>query len=63
MEYLPKRVDRSAGYLCNKKYLSNTEMRVKEIASLLNFEDVPYMCRFFLKQTGLSPIEYREGYR
>lgn len=46
-----------------KKYLSNTEMRVKEIASLLNFEDVPYMCRFFPKQTGLSPIEYREGYR
>lgn len=46
-----------------KKYLSNTELTVKEIASRLNFEDVPYMCRFFRKQTGVSPIEFRDDYR
>lgn len=46
-----------------KKYLSNTELTVKEIASRLNFEDVPYMCRFFRKHTGVSPVEYRDDYR
>lgn len=42
-----------------KTYLVNTDMSVKHIASELNFEDVSYMCRYFRRQTGMSPMDYR----
>lgn len=42
-----------------KTLLQNTDLSVKNIAAELNFEDVPYMCRFFRRNTGLSPMEYR----
>lgn len=44
-----------------KALLSTTDMSVKEIAHALNFEDPPYMCRYFRQHTGLSPIEFRNG--
>lgn len=44
-----------------KTYLSNTDLSVKSIALEMNFEDIPYMCRFFRRYTGLSPMEYRNG--
>lgn len=42
-----------------KTLLSSTDMSIKNIASELNFEDSPYMCRYFRRMTGLSPMEYR----
>lgn len=42
-----------------KTLLINTDMSIKRIASELNFEDVPYMCRYFRRITQLSPVEYR----
>ena len=44
-----------------KSYLVNTDMPVKAIASSLNFEDVSYMCRYFRRLTGTSPVEYRQN--
>jgi len=44
-----------------KTLLSSTDMSVKEIAATLHFEDTPYMCRYFRRRTGLSPMEYRNG--
>lgn len=44
-----------------KTLLSNTDMSIKEIATILHFEDTPYMCRYFRQRTGLSPMEYRNG--
>ena len=44
-----------------KSYLVNTDMPVKAIASNLNFEDVSYMCRYFRRLTGTSPVEYRQN--
>lgn len=44
-----------------KTLLQNTDLSVKNIATELNFEDVPYMCRFFRRNTGLSPLEYRHS--
>ena len=44
-----------------KSYLVNTDMSVKAIASSLNFEDVSYMCRYFRRLTGTSPVEYRQN--
>ena len=42
-----------------KFLLTHTEQSVKEIAQSLHFDDVSYLCRFFRKQTGLSPMEMR----
>ena len=44
-----------------KKYLTCTDLSIKCIAAQLNFDDSSYMCRFFKKQTGLSPLEYRDN--
>lgn len=42
-----------------KRLLYGTDMNVKEISFYLRFEDVAYFNRFFKKQTGLTPLEYR----
>lgn len=39
--------------------LSHTGQSVKEISRHLHFEDTSYFCRFFRKQTGLSPLAFR----
>lgn len=38
----------------------NTEMRIKEIASYLGFEDSSNFVKFFRHHVGVSPIEFRE---
>lgn len=43
-----------------KTYLVNTDVPVKGIANELHFDDVSYMCRYFRKMTGMSPIDYRK---
>lgn len=42
-----------------KTYLSDTDMTVKEIADRMCFEDDSYMCRFFRRATGQSPLQWR----
>lgn len=42
-----------------KTLLSDTTLSVKQIAERLHFEDDSYMCRFFRRMTGKSPMEYR----
>lgn len=42
-----------------KTYLTSTDLSVKDIAAELSFEDPSYMCRFFRKRMGLSPIDFR----
>lgn len=44
-----------------KSYLIDTRLSVSEIADRLNFEDASYMCRFFRRKTGCSPLEFRNG--
>lgn len=44
-----------------KNYLACTDLSIKCIAAQLNFDDSSYMCRFFKKQTGMSPVEYRDN--
>lgn len=44
-----------------KNYLTCTDLSIKCIAAQLNFDDSSYMCRFFKKQTGMSPTRYREN--
>ena len=42
-----------------KRLLGYSTLGVKQIASELGFEDEAYFGRFFRKQTGLRPTEYR----
>lgn len=44
-----------------KTLLQNTDLSIKNIATELHFDDPPYMCRFFRRMTGMSPIEYRDS--
>lgn len=44
-----------------KTCLAHTDMPVKSIAAELHFDDVSYMCRYFRRQTGQSPQEFRRG--
>lgn len=49
-------------FLEAKKYLQHTEYSVSEVAYRLNFEDPAYFSRFFSKQAGVSPRQFRELY-
>lgn len=42
-----------------KRYLSDTDLSVKDIAREFNFEDPSYLARFLRRVTGLSPLEFR----
>lgn len=45
--------------LAIKELLVNTDLSVKNIAVELHFPDASYMCRFFSRKTGITPISYR----
>lgn len=44
-----------------KDILQNTDLNVSETANVLGFDDGLYFSRFFKKNTGKSPKEYRES--
>lgn len=42
-----------------KRLLVHTNLNVTEIANQLNFPDQSYFAKFFKRETGLSPLQYR----
>ena len=44
-----------------KRMLSDKQLSVNEIADALGFEDYSYFSRFFKKQTGHSPTDFRKN--
>ncbi len=46
-----------------KRYLLATPNQIKEIADQLGYEDVSYFIRFFKKQTGFTPEQFRDKCR
>ena len=44
-----------------KRLLVHTNMNISEIANQLNFEDQSYFSKFFKRETGLTPLQYRRG--
>ena len=42
-----------------KRMLADKQLSINEIADALGFEDYSYFSRFFKKQTGMSPTEFR----
>lgn len=45
-----------------KSLLEDGNCKIKEVASSCGFEDSGYFAKFFRKETGFSPIEYRNQY-
>lgn len=45
-----------------KVLLQSTELTVQEIADRLNFPDQSYLGRYFKRQEGMSPMDYRNKY-
>lgn len=46
-----------------KSMLINTEYKIVEIATVVGFNDSMYFCKYFKKETGLSPSDFRENYK
>lgn len=46
-----------------KNLLDTTDLTVKEISEQLHFDDPSYLCRIFKRQTGLTPLQYRNRLR
>jgi len=46
-----------------KDFLTNSNMRIKEISTELNFDSNLYFSKIFKEKTGFSPIEYRNRTR
>lgn len=46
-----------------KRKLANTELTTAEIGYLLNFEDTSYFSRYFKRETGKTPSNYRKEIR
>jgi AraC-like DNA-binding protein len=46
-----------------KRMLIDKQLAVNEVAFKVGYEDYSYFSRFFKKQTGLSPTEFRNTVR
>ncbi|MFJ6699072.1 helix-turn-helix domain-containing protein [Streptomyces sp. NPDC091272] len=44
-----------------KRLLARTDLTVRQVASAVGFADPAYFCRFFRRETGNSPGEFRRG--
>jgi AraC family transcriptional activator of pobA len=44
-----------------KRFLLRTDLTVRQVASRVGFADPAYFCRFFRRETGLSPGGFRRG--
>ena len=52
-------IDKTLLAIC-QEYLLITDLSVKEISHKMRFKDQYYFSRFFKKQTGMAPTEYRK---
>ncbi|MFW6690594.1 AraC family transcriptional regulator [Streptomyces sp. MAR4 CNX-425] len=46
-----------------KRLLAATDLSVRQVARLAGFSDPAYFCRFFRRETGSSPGDFRRGTR
>lgn len=59
LSYSPKELINRQVILEIKHYLSNTDLNISQIAEQLNFQDPSYMGRFFKRETGKNPLQFR----
>lgn len=58
----PKEIINDRILLEAKRLLVHTHLSIKEIGQDLGFEDPAYFVRYFKKNTGTTPVEFREDY-
>jgi AraC-like DNA-binding protein len=46
-----------------KRLLVYTQLTTVEISHTLGFKDTSYFCRYFKRETDLSPLTFRSSYR
>ncbi|MEU4257283.1 AraC family transcriptional regulator [Streptomyces fradiae] len=44
-----------------KRLLARTDLTVRQVAGRVGFDDAAYFCRFFRRETGVSPGDFRRG--
>ncbi|MDB2499717.1 AraC family transcriptional regulator [bacterium] len=44
------------------RFLKRAKLSMKDIATLSGFKDQAYFCRFFKKQTGFTPTQWRQQF-
>ncbi|MBG0791218.1 MAG: helix-turn-helix domain-containing protein [Desulfovibrionaceae bacterium] len=59
----PGRIVRNEQVMAAKRLLAHSDMNVSEICFQLRFEDPSYFGRFFKRETGSSPLAFRESVR
>lgn len=59
LNYSPKELINRQVILEIKYYLQNTDLNISQIADELHFADPSYMGRFFKRETGVNPLEFR----
>ncbi|WFS63353.1 AraC family transcriptional regulator [Pseudodesulfovibrio thermohalotolerans] len=59
----PGQIVRNEQVMAAKRLLAHSDMNVSEICFSLNFEDPSYFGRFFKRETGTSPLSFRDAIR
>jgi AraC-like DNA-binding protein len=59
----PSQLIREARTVAAKRLLVRTSLTVRQIASRAGFTDPAYFCRFFRRETGMTPGDFRAGSR
>jgi AraC family transcriptional regulator, transcriptional activator of pobA len=57
----PGRLIREARTHEAKRLLARTDLTVRQVAARAGFADPAYFCRFFRRETGVSPGDFRRG--
>jgi AraC-like DNA-binding protein len=57
----PGRLIREARTHEAKRLLARTDLTVRQVADRVGFTDPAYFCRFFRRETGVSPGDFRRG--
>ncbi|WP_254126030.1 AraC family transcriptional regulator [Amycolatopsis sp. CA-230715] len=55
----PSQLARAARMLEAKRLLATTALTVRQVAARVGFADPAYFCRFFRRETGVSPGDFR----
>lgn len=56
----PKKIINEGIILKAKKLLAENELIIKEISEELGFTDAPHFVKFFKKETGMTPGQFKE---
>ena len=59
----PGQIIRNKILLEAKRLLAHSNLNVAEIGYRLTFEDPSYFCRFFKRETQMTPLEFRSHMR